>query len=407
VAPPLSESPIESPQTLRLPAPEIGQVLAAPRVTLIDLRSPAEFSEDQLPGAINVPLFDDLERAVVGTLYKQATPEQAFAAGLVRVRGRIIDLVQAIASTAGVRLDAGAALERMEALARGGQRALEGRLQLASVEELPADALVLHCWRGGLRSQSVTALLRCLGLPAYVLNGGYRAYRREVTRRLEQARWPRSYVLRGLTGVGKSEVLRAVERLAPGSTLDLEALAQHRSSVLGMVGLQPVSQKAFDSALALQLQGAAYSPGRALDRRAWMLVEGESRKVGDVTLPSSLWANLNAGRSLELTAPLAVRVEKLIADYLRTPEVRPQLASQLAFIEERLGAKQYAGQLVALLEARREPELVSLLLEQYYDPLYRHSEARQNYAAQFDASDGEACARGVLDWIETQERQFS
>lgn len=393
-------------EALLLPAAEIGQLLATPGAILVDLRSPGEFAEDRLPGAINVPLFDDLERSVVGTLYKQATPEGAFAEGLQRARLRIAELVQAIAAAAGVMVDAGSAQERMEALARGGQRALEGRLKLVPVEALPARPLVLHCWRGGLRSQSVTALVRCLGLPALVLNGGYRAYRREVTQRLEQAQWPRTYVLRGLTGVGKSLVLRAIERLEPGCTLDLEALAQHRSSVLGMVGLEPVSQKAFDSALALRLEGGFGHRGGALAQRPWIVVEGESRKVGNVTLPASLWQAMELGCSLEIEAALEVRVENLIADYLQSPSARPQLASQLPFIEARLGAK-FSGQLSALLASQREPELVRLLLEHYYDPLYRHSEGKHACVAQFSAHAPEVCARQVLAWIQRLERTRS
>jgi tRNA 2-selenouridine synthase len=261
---------------------------------------------------------------------------------------------------------------------------------------------VLHCWRGGLRSQSVTALLRCLGLPALVLNGGYRAYRREVTRRLEAAQWPRAYVLRGLTGVGKSLVLRAIERLEPGSTLDLEALAQHRSSVLGMVGLEPVSQKAFDSGIALRFIGEFGHSGAALAQRPWMVVEGESRKVGNVTLPASLWTALETGLSLKLDAPAEVRVDNLVADYLQNPAARPQLARQLLFLENRLGAK-FSGLLSGLLAAGREPELVHLLLEHYYDPLYRHSEAHHACLAEFPAHPAEACAQLVLEWIRRNE----
>lgn len=389
-------APLPGPGPLRLPSASIEQVLACEAPVLIDLRSPGEFAEDHLPGARSLPLFDDLERALVGTLYKQHSPETAFSAGFELAQGRIAELVAAIAGAAGRTLDAAQAVERMRALGAGGQRALEGRLQTERLERLPPGSLVLNCWRGGLRSQAVVALLHCLGLPAVLLEGGYRSWRQRVSARLAAASWPRAFVLRGLTGVGKTLVLREVERQRPGSSLDLEAVARHRSSILGRVGLEPVSQKAFDAGLALRF-AAGFPHGR---QGPWFVVEGESRKVGAVTQPESLWRALESGVAIELVAPTAVRVRNLLQDYLEQPGARAELAEPLRFIEQRLGRQRLRGGLVERLEDGREAELVELLLEHYYDPLYRHSEAGQVYRARIDSSDPARAAQQVLAFVE-------
>src|SRR5262249_9969854 len=150
---------------------------------------------------------------------------------------------------------------------------------------------------------------------------------------------PPSFVLRGLTGVGKTLVLRAIARLRPGWTLDLEALASHRSSILGMVGLRPASQKLFESRLAQRI---------AAGRGPVCVVEGESRKVGDLVLPEHVWRAIDGGTGLELVADDACRMRVLVDDYLASAESRAELALRLPFIEERLGAR-WKGELVARL----------------------------------------------------------
>jgi tRNA 2-selenouridine synthase len=364
---------------------------------LVDLRSPAEHAQDHLPEAINIPLLDDAERALVGTLYR-ASPEAAFGQGLAAVGARIAALVAEVGRRAGWRPPSEDLDGLFAAVARGGIAELERAVASREPGAPPERAVVLHCWRGGLRSRSVVALLRALGLErAVALAGGYRAYRALVLRELAAWQAPPTFVLRGLTGVGKTLVLRELERLRPGWTLDLEGLAGHRSSILGMVGLEPVSQKRFDSRLCSRL--AAGFAGAAV-------VEGESRKVGDVTLPAALWSALQSGTNALLEAPPERRVEVLIDDYLAHPEARAELRAQLPFIEGRLGAS-HRGALVALLDARRERELVRLLLERYYDPLYRHSERGRAYAARFDASDPARAAREVAEWIDQTLRRRS
>ena len=236
-------------------AAPIGALLRARGVTIIDLRSPGEYAEDHLPGAVNLPLFDNAERALIGTLYKQASPEAAFAEARELVREHVGGLVEAIAERAGRSRPSEDLRRLVERLTEGGFEGTNRTLRIAPGAALSDGALVVHCWRGGMRSASLARLLRELGWSdVYILEGGYKSYRKQVLAELEGWQAPPSFVLRGSTGVGKTLVLRAIEQVRPGWTLDLELHAGHRSSILGMVGLEPCNQKTFDSRVAARRQ---------------------------------------------------------------------------------------------------------------------------------------------------------
>ena len=381
-------------QKILLPSATAEQLLEATDVTVVDLRSPSEFADDHVLGAVNAPLFDDAERAIVGTLYRQRGTDPAFEAGLRITRAKIAALVGHIAASSGRSLESADLEAHVRALGEGGMGDMRARLVPELARELPDGALVVACWRGNLRSQSVAALLRRVGLgDVYFLSGGYKAWRRLVRQRLESWTPPPSFTLRGLTGVGKSVVLRELERLRPNWTLDLELLAGHRSSILGMVGLEPVTQKVFERRLVERIQRGF--PGR-------VVVEGESRKVGDVVLPERVWQTVKDGVAIELVADVPRRIEVLMEDYLAESDNREHLLRQLPFIEQRLGRTKYAGVLTGMLSDGREEELVALLLEKYYDPLYRHSEKGIQYATRISSDEPEVAATEIAAWIETQ-----
>lgn len=366
---------------------------------IVDLRSPAEFADDHLPGAHSVPLFDDAQRAVIGTLYKRRSPDAAFDEGRRIVREHIEPLVARIGELAGWSVASGDLAARVEAMTEDGLEPLAARLATHACERPPERPVVLHCWRGGLRSRSVIAFVRALGLERAVgLDGGYKAWRNHVMATLGawRAGGP-AFVLRGLTGVGKTLVLREIEALRPGWTIDLEDLARHRSSLLGMVGLEPCSQRMFEGRLARRLgERAPRAHG------APVVLEGESRKVGDAVVPAPVWAALEGGTDLELTADVALRVRRLADDYLATPDARTELARQLPLVERRMKLAVPRGTLVELLERDAIDELVRTLLEHYYDPLYRRSEERHDYAATFAVDEPRACAERIVAWIEAR-----
>ncbi|QDU82953.1 tRNA 2-selenouridine synthase [Planctomycetes bacterium Pla163] len=387
----VTDQPLRPPDLgLALPSFSLTAPTPPAGVPIVDLRSPSEYALDHLPGAINVPLFDDDERAVVGTLYRQRGPDEAFERGIEIVVAKVRELVDAVGSAIGHAAVRDGLEERVRRIAAGGTEGLGGRLETSELDELPADAVLLHCWRGGMRSRSVAALLRELGWPVVLLEGGYREYRRLVHARVGELEFPAAFVLRGMTGVGKTLVLNALERRLPGSTVDLEGLADHRSSILGMVGREPRSQKTFETGLCLRVADG-FPTG-------WVAFEGESRKVGDIVLPDAVWKALTGGTSITLTTSTERRVQVLCDDYLATPGSRAELLQQLPFIEGRLGER-WKGELCRLLETGREHELVEILLERYYDQRYGHSEKRHPVAHTVDSTDPEACAAEIAAWI--------
>ena len=385
----------EPPHPLELELTSIGveTVLACPTARIVDLRSPAEFEEDHLPRAINHPLFGDAEREVIGTLYKQVSPEAAYERAAVLVKEGVGELLEGIASTAGRERPGGRAEELVRAITSESLASVTGAIKMSPASALPERPLIVHCWRAGMRSQSVVALLCGLGWgEVFILEGGYKAYRRHVIESLAEAQLPQSFVLRGLTGVGKTLVLRELEGIRPGWALDLELHAKHRSSILGMVGLEPSSQRAFEGEIAARLRSGFPSE--------LVVYEGESRKVGDSVVPERVWESLVAGLNIKLTTSIARRVEVLSSDYLAAPNATEQLLRQLPFIEERLGPKKWKGVLTELLLAGRTDELVEVLLERYYDPLYLHSEKGREHSLEVDSTDPSACAEEVAAWIE-------
>ena len=377
-----------------VPAIAAAELLGERAALVIDLRSPSEFAEDHVPGAHNLPLFDDAQRALVGTLYHKQSPAAAFAEGREIVVARIAELCAHIAAIAGVSLAAADLEGRVRTATAGGIEELERAVAPLPASAVPERPIVLHCWRGGLRSRSVVWLLRTVGLErAVVLHGGYRAWRAEVVRGIENWVAPPAFVLRGLTGVGKTLVLRELELIRPGWTIDLEGLAGHRSSLLGGVGLEPVSQKRFESRLFERLR-AIHAPV--------VVFEGESRKVGDVILPGPVWRALTGGVNLELVADNARRTEVLKQDYLAAHGSLEELAGILPRIEKRMQRAAGAPTLAQLLQSGRVDELVALLLEHYYDPLYRHSQLGKRYAVAVDAAQPARAAREIAAWIEAQ-----
>jgi tRNA 2-selenouridine synthase len=375
-----------------LPSIQADELSRARDALFVDLRSPSEFAEDHVPGAHCRPLFDDVQRALIGTLYRQVSPGAAFEEARHIVRGRIVELVRGVAELAAWSIPAADLEARVLAMTSGGIERLSNELVCAPAESLPERPIVFNCWRGGLRSRSVVAFLRALGFDrAIVLAGGYKAYRAGVVAGLEALELPPVFVLRGLTGVGKTIVLREIESLRPGWTLDLEACAGHRSSLLGMVGLAPVSQKRFESRIVTRLRAGL---------KDVLVLEGESRKVGDATLPPRLWCALSGGTNFELAAPIERRIEVLKEDYASSPERLRELAQRLPIVQVRMPRRSSAVNLVALLERGEVDALARLLLTDYYDPLYKQSDAGQVYAASIDASDPVLAAREIVQRIE-------
>ncbi len=300
--------------------------------TIIDVRAPAEFAEDHLPGAISLPVLDDAERARVGTIYKQESPFKARKIG-----------------AALVARNAARHIETALAEKDGGWRPL------------------VYCWRGGQRSGSFAAILAQIGWRTEVIEGGYRSYRRLVVKALYEEPWPtRLLVLDGNTGTAKTALLA---RLAArgAQVIDLEGLARHRGSVLGPDPRGQPSQKAFESGIAMALAGC--DPARPV------VVEAESSKVGDLIVPPSLWAVLRAAPRLVIEAPVAARAEYLARAYGDLTADPERIAALLGLLQPFHGAERVeAWQEMA--RAGAHVALAAELVECHYDPRYAKSRGR-------------------------------
>ncbi|MGB0952587.1 MAG: tRNA 2-selenouridine(34) synthase MnmH [Planctomycetota bacterium] len=359
---------------MRIPALPYEQIRQLPEVRWVDLRSPAEFERDHVPEAINVPLFDDAQRAIVGALYHQVSQEHAYEKGLAYAESGMPEILEKILGQAVPERAWKTCFEQLRESLRAGQNAVE---LVAEPPAAPADGrppLALHCWRGGMRSRSVAALIQTLGHPVVLLEEGYKGYRNWAMDQLDALQIPPLIILRGPTGVGKTEILQQLEQREPGTTLCLESLAQHRSSILGAVGKEPVSQPSFETRLLCRM--AEMGPG------PWF-VEGESRKVGDVILPLPLFQAMEDGTQWLLQAQTATRVRNLMEDYLATDSAVEDIRAKLPFLEKRIG-KTWVGQLDAWMTEGKAAEVTEVLLERYYDPLYAHSDQRRSWSGQFE-----------------------
>jgi tRNA 2-selenouridine synthase len=302
---------------------------------ILDARSPSEFAEDHLPGAVSVPTLDDAERAQVGTVYKQ---QGAFEAKRI-----------------------GAPLA-----SRNIARHIETLFAARPREWRP----LVYCWRGGGRSGALAHVLRQVGWDAQRLEGGYKAFRRQVVADLEELpKRHRFQVICGATGSGKSRLLEALA-LAGAQVLDLEVLANHRGSVLGeLPDLPQPTQKSFETSLWTAL--SAFDPERTV------FVESESKKVGNLRVPDALITLMRDSRCVRLEADTPTRVELLMEDYAHFVARPDALAAKLDCLKSLHGAERI-DQWKASLGAGQWKALVADLLENHYDPAYRRSLTR-NY----------------------------
>lgn len=314
------------------PAPErwtlpgLAALIDPPFDAILDARSPSEFAGDRLPGALNLPVLDDAERARIGTIYRQDSPFRARRAGAALV-------------------------------ARNIARHLDGPL----ADRPPGWRPLVHCWRGGQRSGALAAVLAQVGWRPAVLDGGWRAFRRAVAGLLHDGPFPAPViVLAGGTGTAKTALLAAVAARG-GATLDLEGLANHRGSAFGArPGGQP-AQKLFESRLAMAL--TALPPGRAV------LVEAESARIGRLNLPPALWAAMRAAPRIELTAPVAARAEWLAREYADIAADGAALAAALDRLAPLHGRARVAEWL-ALADQGATRALAAALIAAHYDPAY-------------------------------------
>lgn len=298
---------------------------------IIDVRAPAEYAEDHLPGAISLPVLDDAERAEVGTIYKQVSP---FTARKI-----------------------GAAL-----VAANAARHLQGPL----ADKPGGWRPLVYCWRGGQRSGSFASILSQIGWRVEIIAGGYKAWRALVVKALYDTPFPAPVVvLDGNTGTAKTEVLNLLP--AHGvQVLDLEGMAQHRGSLFGSLGPQP-SQKAFECRLAMAI--AALDPARPV------VIEAESSKVGNCRLPAEVWKAMVQAPRISLAANLTERafyLTRAYADLVADPAALAQVITLLRPVQPAERIELWQGQ----AGAGEFAQLAEGLMRHHYDPRYEKHRAR-------------------------------
>lgn len=288
---------------------------------MIDVRTPAEYAKGHIPGAVNIPLFSDAERAEVGTVYKQRGKKAAILVGLDLVGTRLRHI-----------------LETLECIAQNKRE------------------ICVYCWRGGMRSSSVAWLFELYGYSVQTLHGGYKSYRRFVREFFQQPRVIR--ILGGKTGSGKTRILQHLSALGE-QIVDLEALAHHKGSAFGALGEQEQpTQEQFDNNLVqIWLE---------LDHTRPVWLEDESQKIGRSILPDELWSMMRIAPTYFLELPVPLRIQRIIGDYgAFQPE---ELCAAVQKISKRLG-----GLLTQQIEAAIHSGDLTLAVEyilQYYDKTY-------------------------------------
>jgi len=313
---------------------------------IIDVRSPGEFARGHIPGAVNVPLFEDAERAVVGTLYKQTGRDAAVLEGLRIVGPKLASIVE------------------------------------RATELAPDRRIAVHCWRGGERSGSVAWLLDKAGFAEVAtLKGGYKAFRNHVLESFNEV--PALRILGGYTGTGKTETLRHLRELGE-QVIDLEALAHHKGSSFGMLGEKPQpTQEHFENVLWEAL--------RHIDRSRPLWLEDESRKIGRVMLPGPLYDTLRMAPVLFADMPQAERVERLVQDYGAFPT--EELAEAITRIARRIGPQHAKNALEAL--AGGDLATVARITLDYYDKTYAYGLSQRDPARVVKLSASASDLRGL------------
>lgn len=317
----------------------------------MDVRTPAEYAQGHIPGALNLPLFSNEERAVVGTIYKQENPEKALLQGLDFVGVKMTDFI-----------------EKANILA-------------------PQKAIIIHCWRGGKRSSSMAWLLDLAGFDVQVLKGGYKAYKRYIQDQMQHRVFNFS-VLGGRTGSGKTLILKALKE-AGEQVIDLEKLAHHKGSAFGWLGeaAQPSTEQ-FENDLFEQL--SALNP----KRRIW--VENESRNIGGVYLPDPFWIQMKKSPVINIEIPFDERVQILVDEYAQYP--KEQLLFSFYKIKKRLGGQNMKEVETALIE--NDFDKAAQIALKYYDKSYQFlletNKAPVIHMLPFEAFDPEKNARSLI-----------
>ncbi len=314
----------------------------------VDVRAPIEYNEDHIPGAVNLPIFNDEERKEIGTLYKMAGKTDAVKRGTEIGGKRIVEIINSLA-------------------------------------EIKDREIIIYCARGGMRSGAVASLINSLGIRVYRIIDGYRSYRKMVMDELSSIKIkPKLFILQGLTGAGKTEILK----LLPNA-VDLEDMAGHRSSIFGGIGLKQNSQKRFETLLWLRL--------KELENEPFIIFEGESKKVGNMHIPENIFRQMREAPPIYIETSIERRVEIIKKEYTGFNEDE-RILKIVNSLRSKLGAVK-TDLLISYYNEGNLNEFIKILLLDYYDTLYRHTLDKFKYLARINNTDTAEASEKVLETV--------
>ncbi len=331
---------------------------------VLDVRSPGEYKHAHIPGAISFPLFTDEERKIVGTAYKQENREKAIKLALDFFGPKMSKMVEEAERVMG---------NRQQAIDNEKTSNSGGPLPIANLPAGRQGSLLLYCWRGGMRSAGVAWLLNLYGFKVYTLTGGYKKFRNYV---LDVFQEDHSFkIIGGYTGSGKSELLKALREKGE-KVIDLEAIAKHKGSAFGNIGMpeQP-TQEMFENLLAMELQQLIGNRQLAIDKGSdspftihhspiWL--EDESQRIGQVNIPGGLWANMRRSPLYFLDIPFEERLKHIADEYGKLD--KQKMIDAIGRIREKLGGLS-AKLAIEYLQEENTIESFRILLK-YYDKFY-------------------------------------
>jgi tRNA 2-selenouridine synthase len=330
---------------------------------LVDVRSPGEYKEATIPGAVNIPLFNDEERALIGTIYTRESTEKAKRLG--------VDLVS-----------------------KNLPKIYEEVIDL----EKKYKKIVMFCARGGMRSGSIAELLGALGVKVERIKNGYKGYRAAINEELPKLNEEVTYiVLHGNTGVGKTEILKKLME-NNCDVLDLEGFANHRGSILGSVGLgETRSQKYFESLIYAELKNR---------KSNYIFIEAESRRIGRVLIPEYIHNKMKEGIHVFVDADLDFRSNLIIDEYTKGKNCNEELCDAIMKIRKHISVadlEQYCER----IRNNDYIDVVKELMVRYYDPLYMHSSNQYKYDLKIIVESIEASAKQLEDFIDNYKNDVN
>jgi tRNA 2-selenouridine synthase len=328
----------------------------------IDVRSPSEYEDDTITGAVNIPLLTDEERKQVGTTYVQVGKTEAKRLGVNLISPKMPEMFEQV----------------IDLKYKHGQ-------------------LAAFCARGGYRSTYFASVFSSIGIPVFQIEGGYKSYRSEVIDTLPKLNDKVNYImLNGNTGVGKTNILQSLRNLGC-SVLDLEGAANHRGSMLGSIGIGKCnSQKKFESKIYDQLM---------MSDDNFVFVEAESQKIGSVSIPKFISDKMRNGIQIFIEADIEDRIENLKKDYTISDDWKSESIRAMDMLNKYI-SKDRLESLKKEISLGNFDLVARELMEKYYDPMYNFKSDKINYAARFKTgTDSDETAMEIIKWYNQDIKQ--